>query len=167
MKYLPLENITYKTKLSSAEILKRLNEVTEPRKALRVIWFYGNSVQKVFEGKIKSDTFEISRILNIRNSLRPTIKGRLEEKLSETYILVNMNLGFGILFYKFPWLFLSIFCCIWISISLLNGGEFNIVNSIPFLAMVFFYTSITGGFKYESLNSKHYLAKLFEASIED
>ena len=46
MKYLPFENITYRTKLELEEIQKRINEVIEPKKRKVVKKAYADNFLK-------------------------------------------------------------------------------------------------------------------------
>jgi|GEM_PF-3448503 len=48
-----------------------------------------------------------------------------------------------------------------------NDQNFEPVILIPLGMLVFGYVLVTGGFKYESVKSKKYLAQLFEAEIEE
>ena len=63
IKYLPVENIVYKTKLKEDEVITRLSDSIEPEKFFRLRIFVSSS-SKPYEGKITSNTFEIKRIIN-------------------------------------------------------------------------------------------------------
>jgi len=45
--------------------------------------------------------------------------------------------------------------------------DFEPFTLAPFGMLIFGYAIATGGFKYESIKSKKYLAQLFEAEIEE
>ena len=68
MKYLPFENITYKSRLHSEEILKKIDEIIEPKKTFRISGVFGNNNHKPYEGNIVGNSFNITRLINYRNS---------------------------------------------------------------------------------------------------
>lgn len=167
MKYLPFENITYKTKLSSSEIIKRLNEVTEPRKLFRISDIFRSNNHKPYEGLIEANYFTISRIIRYRNSFLPKISGRIESEFTGTVITVKMRLNTFVLIFMSIWFTGVGLACFAVLAMALNGDSFSAFALIPFGMLLFGYAISTGGFKHESLKSKYYFAKLFEASIEE
>lgn len=91
MKYLPYENITYRTKLPGYEVIKRLSENIGPREFFSLRF---NQDRKPYEGNIEHNGFNISRVTIFRrNSFNPTIKGKLHEDESGTTIEVKMRLN--------------------------------------------------------------------------
>jgi len=166
MKYLPFENITYKTKLDSEEIVNKLIEVTEPKKTFRTKGIFGNGNHKPYEGSINGTSFTINRIIGYRNSFLPRINGIIERDSNGTKIKVKMRLH----------IFVIVFICIWfggvgiggiaVLASLFTNESFEPMALIPFGMLLFGYALVTGGFKVESIKSKKYLAQLFEAKIE-
>ncbi|MEN7550521.1 hypothetical protein AAG747_21555 [Rapidithrix thailandica] len=83
MKYLPFENITYKTKLDSEEIQNRITEIIEPEKIFRKTGFWGSSNYKPYEGRVDGTSFTITRIIGYGNSFLPRIKGNIERIFME------------------------------------------------------------------------------------
>lgn len=166
MKYLPFENITYRTKLELEEIQKRINEVIEPKKTFRMTGIFGNSSHKPYEGSINGNSFSITRIIGYRNSFLPRINGVIEKDFNGSKINVKMRLH----------VFVIVFMCIWfggvgvgclaVLTPLFNSDTFEPMKLIPFGMLLFGYALVTGGFKYESIKSRKYLAQLFEAEIE-
>jgi hypothetical protein len=166
IKYLPFENITYRTKLDSEEIIKRINDSIEAKKTFRILGIFGNSNHKPYEGNINGNSFNISRIIGYRNSFLPRIKGEIEKGYGSTSINVKMKLH--------P--FVLAFMCVWCGgvglgfIAFLNSSiekeTFEPTIFIPFGMLIFGYGLTTVGFKYESIKSKKYLAKLFDAEIK-
>lgn len=164
MKFLPTENITYKTRLKEDEIIRRLSDCVEPEKTFRFDIFSSGSTKK-YEGQINGHTFKINRIISYRNSFLPRIEGKIERDLDGLIIKVKMRLH----------IFVIVFLCIWCSgvglgcIALLrqalNSSEFNPATLIPFGMLIFVYLLTMGGFKFESNKSKKDLQRIFEADI--
>ncbi len=168
MKYLPFENIIYQTKLDSEEILKRINEVVEPKKTFRKTSFFGKSNNhKPYEGSVNRNSFKMSRIIEYRNSFLPIIKGDIEKQVSETKINVKMRL------HPFIFGFILIWCggvgfgFLIILAESIKKGVFQPFILIPFVMLLFAYGMTMLGFKSESIKSKKYLAKLFDAEINE
>ena len=167
--YLPFENIIYRTKLDSEEILRRINENIEPRKTLRLTGMFGINGHKPYEGSVNGLSFSITRIIGYRNSFLPRIKGDIGKDFHGTKINVKMRLHPFVLVFMFIWcggvgLGLGFLALLTISMEEEAFGP----TILLLLGMLLFgYGLTTGGFKYESIKSKKYLAQLFEAEIEN
>ncbi len=168
MKYLPFENITYQTKLETEEILNRINEIIEPKKTFRMTGIFGSSDHKPYEGSINGNTFNLTRIISYRNSFLPRIKGDIVKDFGRTKVNVKMRVNTFVIVFMFIWLGgVGIGCLAVLASGFKFGGQnFEPMTLIPFGMLIFGYALVTGGFKYESLKSKKYLAELFEAEIE-
>lgn len=127
---------------------------------------FGNSSHKPYEGSINGNSFSITRIIGYRNSFLPRINGVIEKDFNGSKINVKMRLH----------VFVIVFMCIWfggvgvgclaVLTPLFNSDTFEPMKLIPFGMLLFGYALVTGGFKYESIKSRKYLAQLFEAEIE-
>src|SRR4051812_42037105 len=91
MKFLPIENITYKTKLKTNEVVERLSDVIEPGKTFR-LGIFGNNSTKLYQGDISDLTFDIRRIISYRNSFLPRISGVIQNDFNGTTITVKMRM---------------------------------------------------------------------------
>jgi hypothetical protein len=160
MKYLPIENIIFKTSLKEDEIIRRLSDCIEPEKTFRFSVFSSSSAQS-YEGQINGSSFTINRIIGYRNSFLPRINGVIERDLDGLTIKVKMRLHIFVI------VFLCIWCggCIAFLIQAFDNSAFNQATLIPFGMLIFIYALTMGGFKYESYKSKKDLQALFEADI--
>ena len=165
MKYLPTENITYKSKLNEEEILKRLSEIIEPEKMFRFDFFKSGS-SKSYEGQIIGHTFDISRIISDRNSFLPRISGVIERDYNGLTIKVKMRLHlFVLVFLCICTVGVGIGCFAAFLTQVINKSELNPVLLAPFGFLAFMYLLTMFGFKTESRRSKKDLQLLFEADI--
>lgn len=166
MKFLPTENITYKTRLKEDEIIRRLSDFIEPEKTFRFEIFSSGS-KKSYEGQINGQTFNIKRIIGYRNSFLPRINGVIERDFDGLTIKVKMRLHIFVI------VFLCIWCggvglgCIAFLAQALNSSEINPATLIPFGMLIFAYLLTMSGFKFESNKSKRDLQTIFEAEIID
>jgi hypothetical protein len=164
MKFLPAENITYKTKLKEEEILKRLSDNVEPEKMFRFGMFFGGST-KPYEGQINRQEFDIKRIIGYRNSFLPRINGIIERDYDGMTIKVKMRLHVLVIAFLCVWCSFVGLACIIVLIHVLGSSEFNPMTLIPFGMLIFVYALTMRSFKYESNKSKRDLQRILEAEI--
>lgn len=165
--FLPFDNFKLLTKLTATEVLQRIESITEPKKGFSFS-FSGNRT-KPYEGKLTDHSFEISRIINYRNSFLPVIKGHVSTYLGKTEVAIKMRpLVFVLIFMSF-WLGLVGLVCLGIIIAailqfrqLLEQG-FSPGTLIPFGMFAFGYALLTIAYKAESQKSKGFLMQLLEA----
>ncbi len=164
MKYLPMENITYKTKLKKEEIKERLSDNIDPEKGFSFNIF-GNQSTKPYEGQFNGKAFYIKRIVRNRNSFLPRISGTIKENTDGAMIQVKMQL------HSFVIVFLSIWCgvvglvFIVFLMQAFDDSGFNPAVLIPFAMLLIVYGAAMLGFKLESKKSKKELQSIFEAEI--
>lgn len=164
MRFLPVENITYKTQLKEEEIIRRISDIIEPEKIIR-FGVFSSSSTKSYEGQLNGHTFDIKRIISYRNSFLPRINGIIERDFDGMTINIKMRLHILII------VFLCIWCggvgigCIAFLIKAFGSSEFNPTTLIPFGMLLFVYLLTMGAFKFESYKSKKDLQTLFEADI--
>ncbi len=164
MKFLPTENIVYKTRLKEEEIIRRLSDYVEPEKIPGLDAFNSGST-KSYIGQINGQTFNIKRIISYRNSFLPSINGIIEKDIDGLRIKVKMRLH----------IFVIVLLCIWcggVGLGILSfmtqafsNSKLNPESIIPFGMLIFAYALTMGAFKYESTKSKKDLQKIFEADI--
>jgi len=164
MKFLPTENITYKTRLKEEEIIKRLSECVEPEKTFRFGVFSSGSI-KSYEGKVNARTFDIKRIIGYQNSFLPRINGIIENEYDGLNIRVKMRLHIFVIVFLCFWCGGVGLACITDLIQFFGNSEFNLASFIPFGMLIFAYGLTMGAFKFESNKSKKDLQRIFEADI--
>ncbi|MBK8874664.1 MAG: hypothetical protein IPN13_12375 [Bacteroidetes bacterium] len=101
-KYLPFENIIYKTKFSKEQAIQKLIDNIE---AERTFGFSAPSYtySKQYIGQITGNKFKIKRVINYRNSFLPQIKGEVYSEFDGTKIKVNMSLHKFVLVFTSIW----------------------------------------------------------------
>lgn len=164
MKFLPTENITYKTRLREDEVIKRLGEIVEPEKTFRFGMFSSGSTRQ-YEGQINGQIFNIKRIISYRNSFLPRISGTIEKSYDGTIIKIKMKLHIIVVVFLCVWCGgVGLGCFVFLT-QAFGNSEFNAATLIPFGLLLFVYGMTMGGFKFESHKSKKYLQTIFEADI--
>lgn len=164
MKYLPIENITYKTRLKEEELIRRLSETIEPKKIFR-FGIFGRNSTKTYEGQIIGKTFKIRRIIRYRNSFLPRIKGIIENDHEGMSIHVKMRLHAFITVFICLWWGGAVFAFIAFLIQESEKSEISAALFLPLGMLLFAYILTLGGFKFESNKAKNDLKRIFEAEI--
>ena len=162
MNFLPFLNIIYKSKLNEDEIIKRLNELIEPKKILRNGIFVDVST-KLYEGKIIENKFNINRIISYNNSFLPRIIGTFKYVNFDLVINVKMRLHFFVLIFTIIWF--TIIGLTFLGLLVMSFSNFTPLVFLPFGLLLFFYVITIGFFNYESNKTKKDLKLLFEADI--
>lgn len=160
MKYLPFERIVYRTNLSQQEIIKRLSDVVEPKK----ISFRRNHT-KDYEGSVDTDSFDISRVINYRNSFLPQIYGIIQKNNDRTEIQVTMSLDGFVFLFTIAWCLMASSFFVIVLMKGIRDKGITIEFFIPLVMLLFMYVLTMVCFKIESQKSKEYLRKIFEAEI--
>lgn len=164
-KYLPIENITYKTKLSKEQTIQKLTDNIEAEQS-----FFGDqnyTYSKPYIGKIIDNNFKIKRAINdsYYESFSPQIKGEIYSEFDGTKIKVNMKLHSFVLVFMIIW-FGGVFIGCIVSIIALFTEEFTPFFIIPFGMLICGILLFYGRFKAETSTSKKDLLKILEAEIE-
>ncbi|BAP30596.1 uncharacterized protein CHSO_1559 [Chryseobacterium sp. StRB126] len=160
MKYLPFERITYRTDLSQQEIIKSLSDVVEPKK-----FSFGRNPIKDYEGSVDTDGFDISRVINYRNSFLPQIYGTIQNNNYGTEIQVTMSLNGFVFLFTIAWCLMATFSFVIVLMKGIRDKEITVEFFIPLIMLLFVYGLTMICFKIESKKSKEYLKKIFEAEI--
>ena len=157
MKFLPIENIVYKTSLTEEEVIKRLSDNVEPES-----WRY-TGIRKPYEGKIIGQKFEINKVIRIRflEPALPLISGSVISEFDGlTIIKVKMQLYIPAI------LFLWIFCGGMGLAGIAGIFGLNNIDTFMWFSILFsFHIIMMLFFRSESIQSKKDLAKIFQAEI--
>jgi hypothetical protein len=164
MKFLPYENIIYKTRLRQDEVIRRLAENLEPRKSRNSL-FGDRGPAKTYEGEIAGSTFHIQRIIYQRNSWLPVISGVVEKEPDGTVIKLKMQLSIFVIIFSCLWCGGVLIGCVFAACNMFTASGFRPVLLGPFAMLVLFYAMTMIFFKRESIRSKKDLRQLFEAEI--
>jgi hypothetical protein len=165
--FLPFDNFKLLTKLSATEVQQRIESITELKNGYNFS-FPGNR-NRPYEGKLMDRSFEISRIINYRNSFLPTIKGHISTNLGRTELTIRMRPVVFVFVFMTFWLGAVGLVCLGTIIfvimnfkQLLEGG-LSPFALIPFGMFAFGYALLTIAYKSESKKSKAFLEQLLEA----
>ncbi len=153
MKFLPIENIVFKSNLNENEIIERLVYEME-FKDTYIDYVSG----KLFDGEITDNKFEITRKIYNSNSYNIKAIGTIEKDINGTKINVKIKFRKGI----------AIFLCFWFGFAFPLSITFLIDGFFGFEALgviLLFYLFIMLSFKYESYKSKKLLKNIFKAEI--
>jgi len=162
MKFLPIENIVYKTHLTEDEVKKRLSE------NVKIGFIFHESIflhifleMKPYEVKITGQHFKITRDIAESNIfLLEQIRGVITNDFDGLTIKVKMRRRIFSIVISYIW---YIFCG-YLGIKCLIGGDYTKLF-IPFGMILFFYVLTMIVFKIGSKKAKKDLAEIFQAEI--
>jgi hypothetical protein len=164
-KFLPYDNLVIRTELPAAELLLRLNNITEPGSPFRA--FTGKPNKKYY-GIITDNTFVLTPIIRYRNSFLPLIKGEIIGNGSVTEVRIRMRPQPVVRIFMLIWLGIIGSICLLMFINILaqlnrvfNEGV-SPVALIPFGMLAFGYGLMTMGYKAESGPSITFLKQLLQ-----
>lgn len=163
MKYLPFENITYRTRLSPREVIRRLSrELDSPDFKMSDIF----ADRKPYMGKIESDTFRMNPDTDVKSTTIVQITGKLDEDNDETIIDVKIRLTIAMKVLAVVWFlpFTAMLIAALINPAIPETSGFPIPRILGFL--ISFYLLMMIGFNRQNTKSKKHLAQLFKAEIE-
>lgn len=163
-KFLPVENLIYKTKLSKEQAIQKLNDNIEVEKSFG-FGINNSTYSKPYIGQIIGNNFEIKRAINYRNSFLPQIKGEIYTEFDGTKIKVNMKPHNFVLIFMGIWFSVVFIACL-ATTYVLFTQEFSLFSLIPFGMFLFGILLLFGAFKTESSTSKKDLTRIFEADIQ-
>jgi hypothetical protein len=162
MKYLPFENITYKTKLTPHEVMERIQRVVEPERSFQLFRASRARREKPYQGFVYRSSFLATRNIQYRNSFNPTISGTIAQEGDHTIVNVKMRLPLFVSAFMAIWCGGVLFAVVMIVIRSFQENKFHSMMFVPLLMLVFGYGLVTGAFKFESIKSRNYFFKLLE-----
>jgi len=161
MNPLHFKKYTFRTQLSSSEVIGRLADNIEPMQNFRTSVFSRNS-DKPYEGSISGNSFKLKRLVNFRNKVLPVIKGNISTLPGQTRIDFKMRPGIIILI--FLSLCLGIVGLTYLDMLLVKisgltppfGIQFSPMILIPFGMFIFYCLIALVLFKKECRMSKEF-----------
>ena len=165
MKFLPYEHLKIITALGSEEVFKRLDNTIEPQRYFRL---FGSGI-KPYQGSVEGSHFEISRIIGYANGFLPVITGDVQSEVSGCSISITMCPSIPVTVFMMIWLgsvtLVFLGTLYYTFISPLTGPHTTDPSPLLIPAGMFAlgYALFLGGFKLESIPSKKFFQKLFEA----
>lgn len=166
MKFLPIERYTLLTKLSPTEVkaLLEANVAYKSRGMQLKIGWSAPAPGKPYEGVVEDNRFEISRIIDYRNSFLPVIIGEVSDDIVHTAVRIRMRLNIAVAVFMLFW-FTGvtvgfIVFLILLTKSLFFGGKFEVVMLVPMVMLVFGFLLVNWGFRSEANKSRKFLQAL-------
>jgi len=166
MKYLPYEDFHIITPLKPAEVQALLAKETEPVKQFSFSTLFSRSSGYYFSGYVVNGMFEISRVIDYRNSFLPQIKGSTEAWLNGSRLHITMQLHPAVMAFMFIWMGGVGLAAVAVISAGFSERSFEPLSLIPLAMFLFGYLLSTGGFKYESRKAKAKLIDLLSGHIE-
>jgi hypothetical protein len=168
-KILPFENFTITTKLPLNEVMERLSKNITPRSTS--IFSFNRDISKPYTGKIYANTFEISRVIDYKNSFLPNINGTVNTFLGKTEVTIKMKPFTMVIVFMAIWLgFVGLACVGIIGYFLLNANRismssFSFASIVPFVMFIFGCLLFSIPFRSEANKSKTFLLELLQGEI--
>jgi hypothetical protein len=162
MKYLPFENITFKTKLTPQEVMERLQRVVEPERSFQLFRASRTRREKPYQGFVYRSSFLATRNIQYRNSFNPTISGTVLTGDDHTTVNIKMRLPLFVSIFMAIWCGGVLFAVVMIALRSIEENKFHAMIFVPLLMLVFGYGLVTGAVKFESIRSRNYFFKLLE-----
>jgi len=166
-KVLPSKSVIYQSALHPKEVMQRLQDRIE---APRSFGFGSgqNRYSKPYIGKTWGNRFQISRVIEYRNSFLPQISGTVIAKGAGSQIEVDMKLAEGIQIFVILWLIGVSFA----AIAIPTGMYFENAEAtagfailIPIIMLIAGSTLVYFGFKTESKKSLVELEEILGARL--
>lgn len=166
MQFVPYERLTMTTMLSYDDVLARLDNAIEPRRAIR----FFESATKPYQGHREGGHFEMSRIIRYRNSFLPIIKGDIQPGIGGCSIQITMHPHVLVIAFMAVWLggigaafILTLLAVLGVLASAQPADP--LIALFPGAMLIFGYVLVLGAFKFESAKSTTFLLELFEGQI--
>lgn len=164
---LPFDRYTLVTRLTVAEVMLRLGANVAPKKLTSNLvvtrWGQKEKLDKPYAGVINGQHFDISRVINYKNSFLPVIKGEVVHFLGQTEIKVKSSPHIAVLVFSVFWMSMVFLGCVAVTIANIKDG-FEPTLLIPFAMLVFGSLLFTIPYKIEARKSKAFLANLLEGT---
>lgn len=172
MMLIPYERFTIYTSLHAEEVLRKLEDIVEPRRYFQGWWAQDH---KPYEGKIEGYHFTINRIIHYRNSFIPVIEGDIQSEAIGCSVRITMHLHTLVIAFMALWMggvgYASLASLRFFVDMVMQADAQPSSLLRPFLIpaafLVFGYAMTLIGFKVESNKSRSFFRTLFQAERVD
>ena len=156
---LPYQKLVIEVPYSREELTRRLGkEVTSRTRR----WGSFEKRTELFEGVVSDEGFQISRIIDYRNSFLPVIEGRFYPHAKGVRVEITMRLHVAVLIFSIVWLGMVGIVLGGAATHFLATRKIDAVALTPFGMLLFFYLMVTIGFGVEAKKASKLLNRLFE-----
>ncbi|WP_233258241.1 hypothetical protein [[Phormidium] sp. ETS-05] len=156
----PFERFTITTALPPDIVREKLISVVEPPS--RNIRWGMTKPDKPYQGKISESYFEISRIINYRNSFIPVIKGRIYPDGTGSKIHIEMTMHPFVMVFMAIWLSVVGQAAVGVLIAAFSSATFDPTYLTPLGMFLVGLLICPLGFRPEANGSKKFLIDLLE-----
>src|SRR5262249_28686794 len=144
---LPYQKLVIEVPYSREELTRRLGkEVTSRTRR----WGSFEKRTELFEGVVSDEGFQISRIIDYRNSFLPVIQVRFYPHVKGVRVEVTMRLPVAVLIFSIVWLSMVGIFLGGAATHFLATRSVDAVTLTPFGLSLFFYLMVTIGFGVEA-----------------
>jgi hypothetical protein len=156
---LPYQKLVIEVPCSREELTRRLAKEVTGRKRN---WGRPEERAELFEGVVSDEGFEITRIIDYRNSFLPVIQGRFYPHVNGVRVEITMRLHVAVLIFSVFWLSMVGVSAVGAASHILATRSVDAATLIPLGMLLFFYLMSTIGFGVEAKKASNLLNKLFE-----
>jgi hypothetical protein len=157
---LPYKHFILETHLSPDEAQARLAAQLRPP-SWRNSWRAGPP----YEGRLQDSHFEISRVINYRNSFLPTISGEMRPTAQGAEIEITLQLQPLVRAFMLLWMGLLMVFTVLILCGVLVKGNWSIGILVPILMSGMGYGICVGPFHWEARKDVAFLTTLFSGMV--
>ena len=166
MKLLPSEDFHILTPLNPIGVQEALEKEIRPVGGYTFKKMFVPRATGQFEGYVFDANFEITPVINYRNSFIPTIKGETTPHLNGSLVHVTMALNNGVAGFMYIWMGFASIGLISGIITAVKEQSANVAMWLmPLIMLVIAYVITLGGFKSESVGSRDKLCQILEGEV--
>ena len=166
MKIIPLEKLILVTEFPKLKVIEQLNSIVSPRQNL-IFTNKNIDKEKKFEGSFFGDNFNITRIINYKNSFNPEIIGKISDRLNIVEIEIELKPTLIVQIFMLLWLFGVSFAFIAILIGAIIGEGPIYICIFPLIMFFMAFRIFNYGFSTESEKAKKDLIEVLHAKIKN
>lgn len=163
MRFLPKETLVYHSTLKADQLHERLSIYVEPRLDGLIDW--KKKREKPYEGLVKKDGFEISRIIDYRNSFLPVVSGKITPSTDQSVVVVTMALHSFVRIFLAIWFAMAILFFFVYLVKSIKDTTIDPILLIPITLVALGYRLTIRAFKVESDRAREDLKEMLSATL--